>query len=27
MNDVFLVFGYGVPKDILKDENYNLGLA
>lgn len=26
MNDVFLVFGYGVPKDILKDENYNFYL-
>ena len=26
MNNVFLVFGYGVPKDILKDENYNLYL-
>lgn len=23
MNDVFLVFGYGVPKNILRDENYN----
>ncbi len=26
MNDVFLVFGYGVPKNILKDENYNFYL-
>jgi len=26
MNDVFLVFGYGIPKDILKDENYNFYL-
>lgn len=26
MNDIFLIFGYGVPKDILKDENYNLYL-
>ncbi len=26
MNDVFLVFGYGVPKDILKDENYSFYL-
>ncbi|MDO8425501.1 MAG: ElyC/SanA/YdcF family protein [bacterium] len=26
MNDVFLVFGYGVPRDILKDENYNFYL-
>lgn len=22
MNNVFLVFGYGIPKDIMKDENY-----
>jgi hypothetical protein len=26
MNDVFLVSGYGIPKDILKDENYNFYL-
>ena len=26
MNSIFLVFGYGVPKDILKDENYNFYL-
>jgi hypothetical protein len=26
MNDVFLIFGYGVPKNILKDENYNFYL-
>jgi hypothetical protein len=26
MTDIFLVFGYGVPKDILKDENYNFYL-
>jgi hypothetical protein len=26
MNDVFLVFGYGIPKDILRDENYNFYL-
>lgn len=27
MNNIFLIFGYcGVPKDILKDENYNLYL-
>jgi len=26
MNDIFLVFGYGVPKNILKDENYNFYL-
>jgi len=26
MNDVFLVFGYGVPKNILKDKNYNFYL-
>lgn len=26
MNDIFLVFGYGIPKDILKDENYNFYL-
>lgn len=26
MNDVFLVFGYGIPKNILKDENYNFYL-
>ncbi len=25
-NNIFLVFGYGVPKDILKDENYNFYL-
>lgn len=25
-NSIFLVFGYGVPKDILKDENYNFYL-
>jgi hypothetical protein len=24
MNNIFLVFGYGVPKNILKDENYKL---
>lgn len=23
MNDVFLILGYGIPKDILKDEKYN----
>ncbi|MEA2097682.1 MAG: hypothetical protein U9P70_01210 [Patescibacteria group bacterium] len=26
MKNIFLIFGYGVPKDILKDENYNLYL-
>jgi hypothetical protein len=26
MNEIFLVFGYGIPKDILKDENYNFYL-
>lgn len=26
MNNVFLVFGYGIPSDILKDENYNFYL-
>jgi len=26
MNNVFSVFGYGVPKNILKDENYNFYL-
>lgn len=26
MNSFFLVFGYGVPKDIIKDENYNFYL-
>jgi len=26
MKDVFLIFGYGVPKNILVDENYNLYL-
>lgn len=26
MNNIFLVFGYGVPKNILKDENYNFYL-
>ena len=26
MNDVFLIFGYGIPKNILKDENYNFYL-
>ena len=26
MNNVFLIFGYGIPKDILKDENYNFYL-
>lgn len=26
MNNVFLVFGYGVPKDIFKDEKYNFYL-
>ena len=26
MQDIFLIFGYGVPKDILKDENYNFYL-
>jgi hypothetical protein len=26
MDNIFLVFGYGVPKDILKDENYNFYL-
>ena len=26
MNDVFLVFGYGIPRNILKDENYNFYL-
>ena len=25
-NNIFLVFGYGVPKNILKDENYNFYL-
>lgn len=27
MNNVFLVFGYGVPKNILKDEHYNFYLT
>jgi len=26
MKNIFLVFGYGIPKDILKDENYNFYL-
>lgn len=26
MNNIFLIFGYGVPKDIFKDENYNFYL-
>jgi hypothetical protein len=26
MNNIFLIFGYGVPKDILKDETYNFYL-
>lgn len=26
MNAIFLVFGYGIPKNILKDENYNFYL-
>ena len=26
LNNIFLVFGYGVPKNILKDENYNFYL-
>lgn len=26
MNNVFLIFGYGIPKNILKDENYNFYL-
>ena len=26
MNDVFLIFGYGIPRNILKDENYNFYL-
>jgi hypothetical protein len=26
MNNLFIVLGYGVPKDIFKDENYNLYL-
>ncbi len=26
MNNVFLIFGYGVPKNILKDKNYNFYL-
>jgi len=26
MNNIFLVFGYGIPKEILKDENYNFYL-
>lgn len=26
MNDVFLVFGYGIPKNIQRDENYNFYL-
>jgi len=26
MNNIFLVFGYGIPKDILKDGNYNFYL-
>ena len=26
MNDVFLVFGYGIPNNMLKDENYNFYL-
>jgi hypothetical protein len=26
MGNIFLVFGYGIPKDILKDENYNFYL-
>ena len=26
MTNIFLVFGYGIPKNILKDENYNFYL-
>ncbi|MFA6918523.1 MAG: hypothetical protein WC244_00180 [Patescibacteria group bacterium] len=26
MNNIFLIFGYGIPKNISKDENYNLYL-
>lgn len=26
MNNIFLVFGYGIPENILKDENYNFYL-
>jgi hypothetical protein len=26
MSDIYLVFGYGIPKNILKDENYNFYL-
>jgi len=26
MNDIFLVFGYGIPKNILEDKNYNIYL-
>ncbi|MBU1778094.1 hypothetical protein KJ992_00305 [Patescibacteria group bacterium] len=26
MNNIFLIFGYGIPKNILKDENYNFYL-
>src|SRR3989339_708577 len=26
MKNIFLVFGYGIPKNILKDENYNFYL-
>lgn len=26
MNNIFLIFGYGVPKNILKDKNYNFYL-
>ncbi len=26
MKDIFLVFGYGIPKNIIKDENYNFYL-
>ena len=26
MNDIFLIFGYGVPKNILRDQNYNFYL-
>ncbi|MFH1838591.1 MAG: hypothetical protein ABH808_03845 [Candidatus Kuenenbacteria bacterium] len=26
MNNIFIIFGYGIPKDILKDENYNFYL-
>jgi len=26
MNNIFLIFGYGIPKNILKNENYNFYL-